>query len=368
MQGVFNVVPEVTGTVLISFHSFILYSVLQQRFPPICFPAHLFSCLVYSDIDSVQCIFSVKVLFICLFFKASSSLLNIFLSFWSAPPFFFWDRRSSLLSKLWILCQIHYLSLVCLPVLLEFYLIPFSGTYFSAISFCVTFYIHGLCFLGFRIIILLGCGFCPPISKAGPTRLVHASWWVELGSIPLEGRAVSKGVFTDSRWLRTALVSLSPDWWGCVLTLLVVWPEAFHHWNLQAVGWGKILVPKWQPPGKLTLKRIPWVSTISVLVPRVSHRLPLSPSWGPPRPTSRSGPRSYGVIALPLVPVHMKPCLFPPRVESVSPSPVEPLYSSSTGLQSQIALGAPPHDARPAGWGVWNRALTSHSCARTSVI
>ena len=81
MQGVFNVVPEVTGTVLISFHSFILYSVLQQRFPSICFPAHLFSCLVYSDIDSVQCIFSVKVLFICLFFKASSSLLNIFLSF-----------------------------------------------------------------------------------------------------------------------------------------------------------------------------------------------------------------------------------------------------------------------------------------------
>lgn len=98
--------------------------------------------------------------------------------------------------------------------------------------------------------------------------------------------------------------------------------------------------------------RIPWVSTISVLVPRVSHRLPLSPSGGPPRPTSRSGPRSYGVIGLLLVPMHMKPCLCSLRMESVSPSPVEPLYSSSTGLQSQIALGAPSPDARPAGWGV----------------
>ena len=115
------------------------------------------------------------------------------------PPFFFWDLRSSFLSKLWILCQIHYLSLVCLPVLLEFYLIPFSGTYFSAISFCVTFYIHGLCFLGCRFIILLGCGFCPPVSKAGPRRLVPASWWVELDSSSLEGRAVSKGVFIE--WL-----------------------------------------------------------------------------------------------------------------------------------------------------------------------
>lgn len=130
MQGVFNVVPEVTDTILISFHSFILYSVLQQRFPPICLPAHSFFCLVYSDTDSVQCTFSVNVLFFGLFFRASSSLLNIFVSFGSVPPFFFWDLRSSLPSKLWILCQIHYLSLVCFPVLLELYLIPFSGTYF----------------------------------------------------------------------------------------------------------------------------------------------------------------------------------------------------------------------------------------------
>lgn len=129
------------------------------------------------------------------------------------------------------------------------------------------------------------------------------------GFHPSGGQGYVKGCVYRRLWLRTTLGSLSHDWWGCVLTLLVVWPEVFHHWNLQAVGWGKLLVPKWQPPGKLTLKRIPWVSTISVLVPRVSHRLPLSPSEGPPRPIGRSGPRSYGGIALPLVPVHMKPCV-----------------------------------------------------------
>ena len=129
------------------------------------------------------------------------------------------------------------------------------------------------------------------------------------------------------RWLlaQDNFRCLTPDWWGCVLTLLVVGPEAFHHWNLQAVRWGKILVPKWQPPGKLTLIRIPSVSTISVLVPRVSHSLPLSPSGGPPRPTGRSGPRSYGVIAVPLVPVHtlQEWHLFPPVLWS--PSTQDPL-------------------------------------------
>ena len=91
------------------------------------------------------------------------------------------------------------------------------------------------------------------------------------GFHPSGGQGYVKGCVYRRLWLRTTLGSLSHDWWGCVLTLLVVWPEVFHHWNLQAVGWGKLLVPKWQPPGKLTLKRIPWVSTISVLVPRVSH-------------------------------------------------------------------------------------------------
>ena len=34
------------------------------------------------------------------------------------------------------------------------------------------------------------------------------------------------------------------------------------------------------------------------------------------RPTGRSDPDSYGVSALPCIPVDMKPCVLPPRVES----------------------------------------------------
>ena len=65
-------------------------------------------------------------------------------------------------------------------------------------------------------------------------RLVHASWWkglahwwVELGLILLVGRTV----------LRKMLSSLSADGWGCLLALLVVWPEVSQHWSLQAFGW-----------------------------------------------------------------------------------------------------------------------------------
>ena len=57
----------------------------------------------------------------------------------------------------------------------------------------------------------------------------------------------------------------------------------------------------------------------------------------PSRPTGRSGPDSYGVTALPWAPVHVKPCLHPPRVECLFPlSPVEVPHTSPAGLQSQM--------------------------------
>ena len=58
--------------------------------------------------------------------------------------------------------------------------------------------------------------------------LVPFSWWVELSPVPLVGRA----------FLRKTLSSLSADVWGCVPSLLVVWPEASQHWSLQVVRWG----------------------------------------------------------------------------------------------------------------------------------
>ena len=62
----------------------------------------------------------------------------------------------------------------------------------------------------------------------------------------------------------------------------------------------------------------------------------LPPQWAtddpslprrPPRPTGGSGPDSYGVSALSWVPVHVKPCVCPPRVESLFP---QVLWSSCT--------------------------------------
>ena len=55
-----------------------------------------------------------------------------------------------------------------------------------------------------------------------------AHWWLELYLVSLVGRAY-QGVCLESCGLRTILGSLSADGWGCVPTILVVWPEAFQH-------------------------------------------------------------------------------------------------------------------------------------------
>ena len=85
---------------------------------------------------------------------------------------------------------------------------------------------------------------------------------------------------------------------------------------------------------------------------------PASPG-DPPRPTGRCGPSSYGVTALPWVPVHMKTCVRSPRVEYLF-SPV--LWSSSTQAPLAFktnALGAPPN-ARPPRLGslIWGSELS----------
>ena len=72
-----------------------------------------------------------------------------------------------------------------------------------------------------------------------------AHWCVELGLVLLVGRAVSRGMFRGICALRMTLGSLSANGWGCVPTLLVVWPEVSQHLSLQAVRWGQVSVPKW---------------------------------------------------------------------------------------------------------------------------
>ena len=51
--------------------------------------------------------------------------------------------------------------------------------------------------------------------------------WVRVGLVHLEGRAMRS----------KSLVLLSDDEWGCVLILLVIWPEVTQHWTLTAVCW-----------------------------------------------------------------------------------------------------------------------------------
>ena len=65
---------------------------------------------------------------------------------------------------------------------------------------------------------------------------MSAHWWVELGLVPLVGRAISRGVFRVGSRLRKTLGRLSADGWGYIPALLVVWPDTSQIWRLQAVG------------------------------------------------------------------------------------------------------------------------------------
>ena len=102
--GVFNVVSEVSETVLISFHSFLFVLFCGSDFHHSVFQVtSLFSAsVILLLIPSSVFFIPVIVLFIsvCLFFKSSISLLNISCISWSVPPFFFQDLGSSLLSLL----------------------------------------------------------------------------------------------------------------------------------------------------------------------------------------------------------------------------------------------------------------------------
>ena len=127
-------------------------------------------------------------------------------------------------------------------------------------------------------------------------RLVHASWqeglvpahwWVELGPGPLVSRALSRDISRRGCGLRTPLGSLSADGLGCIPTLLIVWPEAFQHWSLQAVGPAVMLMnqSRCHPPKRVhTDKYSQYLSATSVCVHKVSHGYPHLTSPGdPPR-------------------------------------------------------------------------------------
>ena len=103
-----------------------------------------------------------------------------------------------------------------------------------------------------------------------------------------------------------------------LFSTLVVQPEISQHRSLQAIAWDQVLVPKcnlWKSSRQ-------WIfsgsSTSNVLACMVSHSWPL-----PPQETLQN---LQVVLAQALLesllcpgPVHMKPCVCPPRVESLFP-------------------------------------------------
>ena len=106
---------------------------------------------------------------------------------------------------------------------------------------------------------------------------------------------------------------------ACLLMGGAVFPPSllFGLGLLSPDGWGQIF-PKWQPPGKLTLMIIRWLLLDFLLqcpAPTANHSCPPAFPGDPPRPTGRSDQDRYGASALPWDPVHMKPCVHPPRVE-----------------------------------------------------
>ena len=148
-----------------------------------------------------------------------------------------------------------------LAVLLGFYLVPSSGTYYSAVSFHLTFCLQSLfhrlqdcissCFLcllpvgeaDLRVFCRLpgGMGSCLPIG-------------MELGRVPLMGRAVLRSSFRGGCGLRNILGSLFSDGWGCGAALLVA---GLRHSSNEDIFCRQILQSKWQPPGESTLMNIP---------------------------------------------------------------------------------------------------------------
>ena len=148
-------------------------------------------------------LFISLIVHLCLFFKASSSLLNISCIL-SVPPFFFWDLESSLLLLFQILFQVDCLSPLHLVVLV-FYLVPLFGRYLSVF---VVIAIPpseppGTC-AGFLV---GGIGACPLVGG--------------VGFCPSGGQGHVKGYIFSS---------LLAGGRGYVSTLLVVWPEHAGCW------------------------------------------------------------------------------------------------------------------------------------------
>ena len=161
--GVFNVVPEVSETVLNSFHSFFFILLCGTYIHYFIFQVIRSSAsVILLLIPSREFLISFIVLFIivCLLFSSSRSLLNVSCIF------------SILFPRFCIISTIITLNSFSgrLPIsssfgLVGFYLAPSSAAYFSFFSFCLTYCIWGSPFR--RLHVRSSCCFwcLPPVGK-----------------------------------------------------------------------------------------------------------------------------------------------------------------------------------------------------------
>lgn len=63
--------------------------------------------------------------------------------------------------------QVVCLAPLALVVLVGFYLLPSSGTYFAVVSFSLTFYVYAFLSTGYRIIVPLASCACPLVGGIG---------------------------------------------------------------------------------------------------------------------------------------------------------------------------------------------------------
>ena len=149
-------------------------------------------------------------------------------------------------------------------------------------------------------------------------------WWVERGLVTLMDRAMLRGVFIGSCWLRMTSGSLSADGWGCVPTFL------------QAVGWDQISVPKWQPPGEFMQMSIP--QRICLQCPCLRSKPQLTAAF---LENSQVGLAQASIGSL-LCPGSQSESLCEPSKSriSVSLSPVELLHSSLAYFKAKCSWGS----------------------------
>ena len=142
---------------------------------------------------------------------------------------------------------------------------------------------------------------------------------------------MSRGVFRGGCELSMALCTFTVCWW----VGLCSYPTGCLAWGIQAlepVGWweGPCLDAKMATSVRVHTDQYPLGPLLPVSLPHPTPNEPqLTPAspGDPPRLVGRSSPSSYGGTALCWVPVYMKTCARPPRVQSLFP-PV--LWSSCT--------------------------------------